>query len=160
VIRVDSPIGRAVQRLARARAFAPVASRLVPRIDRGLASLSNGRVTLSQLLVPTLVLTATGARSGRLRSTPLLTLPEPDGSLLVVASNFGRPSDPAWSANLLAHPAASVVFRGSSFPVRAQLLDAAQKAQVWPRLLSAWPTYAQYAQMSGRDLPVFRLART
>jgi deazaflavin-dependent oxidoreductase (nitroreductase family) len=103
------------------------------------------------------VLPAPGGRPGGGRSTPLLTLPEPDGSLLVVASNFGRASHPAWSANLLAHPSASVVFGGRSLPVTARLLDATEKAEAWPRLLRAWPTYAQYAETSGRDLRVFRL---
>ena len=157
VVDVEGPLGRAVQWLARARFFAPVASRVIPRLDRGLSSLTRGHFVLSQLLVPTLVLTATGARSGEPRTTPLLTLPEKDGSFLVVGSNFGRESHPAWTNNLLAHPDASIVHGGKRRAVRAHLLDAEEKAEVWPRLLEVWPTYAAYTEMSGRDLRVFRL---
>jgi deazaflavin-dependent oxidoreductase (nitroreductase family) len=103
------------------------------------------------------VLEATGAQSDRTRTTPLACLPEDDGSFLVVGSNFGRERHPAWTANLRAHPEATVTFRGRRVPVTARQLDGDEKAAVWPRLTAVWPNYDRYTEVSGRDLRVFRL---
>ncbi len=116
-----------------------------------------GRVVLSGSLVPSLVLESTGARTGQRRTTPLACLPEEDGSFLVVGSNFGRERHPAWTANLRAHPRATVTYRGRTVPVTATLLDGDEKAEVWPRLTAVWPNYDRYTEASGRDLRVFRL---
>lgn len=158
-LRIDGPVGRAVQAVAGSRAFAPLARDVVPPVDRLLSRLTGGRFVLAALLVPSLVLTAKGARTGEPRTTPLATLPEPDGSWLVVGSNFGQPRHPAWTANLLAHPDATVVAQGRTHAVRAYLLTGAERAAVWPRLTEVWPTYDVYAARSGRELRVFRLAR-
>jgi deazaflavin-dependent oxidoreductase (nitroreductase family) len=106
------------------------------------------------------VLETTGAKSGQRRTTPLACLPEDDGSFLVVGSNFGRESHPAWTANLRANPSATVTFRGRTVPVTASPLDAGEKAEVWPRLTAVWPNYDRYTEVSGRDLRVFRLVPT
>ena len=152
----ESRIGRAVQRVAGTRAFAVVGSKLFPPIDRVLHRLTGGRVVLSASLVPSLVLTTTGRKSGQQRRTPLATLPL-DDDFLVVGSNFGKDHHPAWTANLLADPRATVSFKGQTIPVVARLLDADEKAEVWPQLLRIWPTYDRYVERSGRDLRVFRL---
>jgi deazaflavin-dependent oxidoreductase (nitroreductase family) len=115
---------------------------------------------MSEILVPTLLLTTTGHRTGIRRSTPLACLPERDGSFLVVASNFGLPANPAWSTNLLRQPQAQVSFHGRQLPVRAHPLSSAEKSQAWPSLLEIWPVYDRYAEISGRDLLVFRLQPT
>jgi deazaflavin-dependent oxidoreductase (nitroreductase family) len=116
-------------------------------------------VLLSQWIVPSIVLTTTGARSGKPRRTPLATIPV-DGDLYVVASNFGNESHPAWSYNLMANPAASVVYEGRERQVAATLLDAESKEAVWPKLAEVWPPYDRYAERSRRDLRVFRLSCT
>lgn len=74
-----------------------------------------------------------------------------------MGSNFGTDKHPAWSGNLLTNPEATVSFRGRRRPMKAQLLSAEEKAMVWPRLLTVWPTYDSYVERSGRDLRVFRL---
>jgi deazaflavin-dependent oxidoreductase (nitroreductase family) len=155
---VDGLIGRQVQKVAGSRRFAPVAKHVVPRVDRVLNRVSGGRFVLSSLLVPSMVLTATGAKSGQPRVTPLATMPEDDGTFVVVGSNFGQAKHPGWTANLLKNPAARVTFQGRTFPVTAHLLDAEQKAEAWPRITKVWPTYDRYVELSGgRDLRVFRL---
>lgn len=146
-----------VQRVAATPGFARVAPRLVPALDRALSTLTGGRASFSGLAVPTIVLTTTGARSGQARSTPLATLPEAGGSFLVVGSNFGRARHPAWTANLLARPRATVTWRGSTAPVRAELLGGRARAEAWEQLLVVWPTYARYAERVSRELRVFRL---
>jgi deazaflavin-dependent oxidoreductase (nitroreductase family) len=157
---VDGVVGRTLQRMAGSAAFARVGPRIVPPVDRALHRLTKGRVLSSRLLVPSLVLTTTGRRSGQRREVPLACLPEPDGSFLVVGSNFGREHHPAWTSNLLDQPAAQVAWRRRVVPVEAHLLDDAEKAAVWPRLVQVWPTYDRYVERSGRNLRVFRLVPT
>ncbi|RAY11769.1 nitroreductase family deazaflavin-dependent oxidoreductase [Actinomadura craniellae] len=129
----------------------------MPPLDRALHRMSGGRLMTGQLLVPSMVLTTTGAVSGLPRRTPLACLPEPDGGWVVVGSNFGREKHPAWTGNLLKDPVAEVGFRGRAVPVTARLLEGAERDEVWPRLLKVWPVYDRYVERSGRELRVFRL---
>ena len=154
----DSRIGKAVQKVAGSKVFADVGSKIVPPIDRLVSKLTGGRIVISAGMVPSLVLTTTGRKSGQPRRTPLATLPV-DGGFLVVGSNFGKEHHPLWTANLMATPEASVSFKGEDIPVVGRLLDADEKKEVWPKLLEMWPTYDRYVERSGRDLRVFRLER-
>jgi deazaflavin-dependent oxidoreductase (nitroreductase family) len=147
-----------MHKVASTRAFAATGSKVFPPIDRVLSRITGGRVALSQALVPSLELTTTGRKSGQPRRTPLATLPVGD-DFLVVGSNFGKEHHPAWTANLMANPEASVSFKGEDIPVIAHLLDAEEKKEVWPKLLEIWPTYDRYVERSGRDLRVFKLER-
>ncbi|GAA0354148.1 nitroreductase family deazaflavin-dependent oxidoreductase [Actinoallomurus spadix] len=155
--RLKDAISPTVQRMAGSAWFAKVGPKVVPPLDRVLHRLSGGRLLLPQYIVPSLVLTAVGHRSGLPRRTPLACLPEPDGSFLVVGSNFGREHHPAWTANLMHEPAAEVDYRGRTIPVTARLLEGEERAEVWPRLVKIWPTFDRYVERSGRRLRVFRL---
>lgn len=153
----DSPLGRTVQRVAGSPLFLKSIARVVPRLDRAVYRLTGGKRIMSGGVVPTLVLHTTGAKSGQPRTTPLATMPDGD-SFYVVGSNFGQEKHPAWSANLLANPEATVSFHGRTTPVHAHLLSPDEKQQVWPKLLTVWPNYDKYVELSGgRDLRVFRL---
>ena len=155
-MKANSPVSRAIQRLASSRAFARVAPSIVPRLDRFLSRISGGRFMSSGGVVPSILLISTGARSGQQRETPLATVP--DGlDFFVVGSNFGRTAHPAWSYNLLANPEATVVSHGRRIPVIARMLDHDEKAATWPRLLAIWPTYEVYEERTVRELRVFRL---
>lgn len=147
----------AVEAMATTGWFRRWGPRIVPHLDRGLHRMTGGHVLMSQVMIDCLVLTTTGRRTGLPRSVPLACLPGPDGSFLVVASNFGRRDEPAWSANLLHDPQATMSYRGSSLTVDAHLLSPADKAAVWADLLRMWPPYARYGESSGRELRVFRL---
>ncbi|WP_327085094.1 nitroreductase family deazaflavin-dependent oxidoreductase [Nonomuraea sp. NBC_01738] len=136
--------------------FMRAGPRFVPRMDRLVHRLTGGRL-VSSGLVPALILVSTGAKSGLPRRTPLACLPEADGGLLVVGSNFGLPAHPAWTFNLLAEPRATVSFRGRDLSVTAALLTGDERALAWPGLLELWPVYARYTEKSGRELRVFRL---
>ena len=153
----DGVIGRSVIRMAASPAFARVAPSVVPRLDRLVHRLTGGRTTMSAGMVPTVVLTTTGSRSGEPRTVPLACVPEGD-VLYVVGSNYGRERHPAWSTNLIATPRASASFAGRDYEVDAHLLTATEKAEAWPRLVGAWPAYDTYVERSGRDLRVFRLS--
>ncbi|WP_051940271.1 nitroreductase family deazaflavin-dependent oxidoreductase [Phaeacidiphilus oryzae] len=147
-----------VQRVSSSRAFAAIAPRVLPHLDRAVHQLSNGKVMISQYMLPSLFLTTTGRRSGAPRVTPLACLPEPEtGTILVVGSNFGRPRHPAWTGNLLAEPEARAEHRGRTFPVRARLLEGDQREEAWQKLLRMWPPYATYQKRVDRQLRIFRL---
>ncbi|OAR26668.1 deazaflavin-dependent nitroreductase, partial [Streptomyces sp. ERV7] len=103
---------RLVQKVSSTRAFAKVAPHLVPALDRAVHRLTRGKVLPSARMLPGVVLTARGARSGLARRTPLACMPEEAGTWLLVGSNFGRPGHPAWTGNLLAHPDAEISWKG------------------------------------------------
>ncbi|MEU5594431.1 nitroreductase family deazaflavin-dependent oxidoreductase [Streptomyces sp. NPDC020298] len=149
---------RLVQKVSSTRGFAKVAPHVFPALDRAVHRLTRGRVLLSAQLLPGVVLTTTGARSGLARRTPLACMPE-EGSWLLVGSNFGRTGHPAWTANLLAHPDASVSSKGEDIPVTARLLAGDERAAAWQALLEFWPPYATYQARVEREIRVFRLTR-
>ena len=97
------------RRLGHQKWFAATMRLLVPA-DRLVGRLTQGRVVAFGL-VPSLVLTTTGRRSGKPRSNPLLYVPDGD-AYVVIGSNWGQPHQPAWSLNLLAQPAAEVDVKG------------------------------------------------
>jgi deazaflavin-dependent oxidoreductase (nitroreductase family) len=158
-MKVDGPVGRMVQKVAGSPVFARIAPPIITPLDKLVHRLSGGRLLLSKGLVPVLVLTTTGARSGEPRSVPLACVPH-DDVIYLVGSNFGREKHPAWTGNLLKTPRAEVSLDGATFAVDARLLTDEEKAEVWPLLLEMWPTYDRYVERSGRNLRVFRLTRT
>ena len=153
---VNGLIGRATQLMAATPVFAQVAPLVVPPLDRTLHRLTGGRFIVGRLLVPSLVLTTTGRRSGEPRYAPLACMPA-DGGWYVVGSNFGRTHHPAWTANLIATPEATVSFAGRTTEVMARLLSDESRAEVWPRLVAVWPVYETYVARADRDLRVFHL---
>lgn len=151
---------RMVQRVSSTRWFAKVAPHVIPALDRAVHRLTGGRYLLSTQMLPGLILTSTGARSGQLRRTPLACMPQDDGkSWLLVGSNFGRPGHPAWSHNLLAHPEASISWKGQDIPVTARLLAGEERAEAWQALLAFWPPYATYQARVTRQIRLFRLTQ-
>ncbi|HEY2042974.1 MAG TPA: nitroreductase family deazaflavin-dependent oxidoreductase [Jatrophihabitans sp.] len=136
------------------------AGRAVVPVDRWVHHATGGRFTLlSTKVIPQLLLTTTGRRSGRARTVPLLYT-EHDGGYVVVASNWGQRHHPAWSANLLANPRADLLVGGRTFPVTATLVEGADRDALWQAVTRTWPAYDTYAARSGRDLRVFLLSQT
>lgn len=154
---VDGPIGRATRKVATSKGFRKVAPTIVPAADKVLHRLTGGRVILSRLMVPSLLLTTTGAKSGLERESPLACVPDGKDGWWVVGSNFGQEKHPGWTANLLANPDATVSYGSTSTTVRAELLDDDAKARVWPKLIAVWPAYDDYVESSGRNIRVFHL---
>ncbi|MGW4999360.1 nitroreductase/quinone reductase family protein [Streptomyces hydrogenans] len=155
------PIGvKLVQKVSSTWTFAKIAPHVIPALDKAVHRLSRGKVLLSAQMLPGVVLTAKGARSGRERTTPLACMPEPDrGTWLLVGSNFGRPGHPAWTANLLAHPDAEISWKGEAIPVRAERLTGPARAEAWTAALAFWPPYASYQARVDREIRLFRLTR-
>ncbi|WP_406218480.1 nitroreductase family deazaflavin-dependent oxidoreductase [Streptomyces decoyicus] len=153
------PGERLLQRVSATRTFARIAPHFIPALDRAVHRLTRGKVLLSARMLPGVILTATGARSGQPRRTPLACLPEEGGGWLLIGSNFGRPGHPAWTGNLLKHPDAEVSWRGRDIPVRARLLTGEERAQAWRAALAFWPPYAAYQARVAREIRLFRLER-
>jgi deazaflavin-dependent oxidoreductase (nitroreductase family) len=143
--------------LTRTRLFRAVGPILLPPAERVLARLSGGRVQLSGLLVPSLVLHSVGARSGMPRDTYLMYTPDGRGRAIVAGTTFAQERHPGWTYNLLADPAATVTVRGRRMPVRATLIDDADRDAAWARIEAQWPGYRGYERDSGRVVRLFRL---
>ncbi|MFF9018412.1 nitroreductase family deazaflavin-dependent oxidoreductase [Streptomyces sp. NPDC014870] len=154
------PVGvRLMQKVSSTRTFAKVAPHFIPAMDRAVHRLTRGKVMLSAQMLPGLILTAKGARSGQPRVTPLACMPEPAGTWLLIGSNFGRDGHPAWTGNLLKHPEVEVSWRGETIPVRAELLAGEERAAAWQAALGFWPPYATYQARVEREIRLFRLTR-
>ncbi|MFE9690526.1 nitroreductase/quinone reductase family protein [Micromonospora sp. NPDC005806] len=153
-----SALGTLARRLGHQKGFAAALRPLVPA-DRLLGRLTKGRVVAFGL-VPSLVLTTTGRRSGKPRRNPLLYVPDGD-AYVVIGSNWGQQHQPAWSLNLLAQPAAEIDVTGRRVPVRADLISGDERERLFARLVAEWPAYRTYVERAGgREIPVFRLVPT
>jgi F420H(2)-dependent quinone reductase len=114
---------------------------------------SKGRFAGSIGGQPVSLLTTTGRRSGKRRTTPVMTLPHEDG-LVVVASNGGSNRMPSWYHNLSAHPQVQVQ---SGTKVRAMIARTAsqpEKAQLWPGIVAANKNFQGYRTKTSREIPV------
>jgi len=151
---------RMVQKVSSTRGFAKVAPHVIPALDRAVHRLTRGKVLLSAQMLPGVVLTATGARSGLPRRTPLACMPEEGGgSWLLIGSNFGRTDHPAWTANLLTHPDAEISWKGEDIAVTAHLLEGEERDAAWKAVLAFWPPYATYQARVDREIRLFRIVR-
>jgi deazaflavin-dependent oxidoreductase (nitroreductase family) len=139
-------------RLAR-RLFVPYTAPLQMWLYRR----TGGRFQLSALLLPALVLITTGAKTGLRRETPLMCVPRPDGSFLIGGSNWGQEHHPAWTANLLAHPDAEVVFRRRTVAVHARLLADEERESAWTLIEAQFPGYRRYEKAAHRRIRIFSL---
>lgn len=137
----------------------PLVRRIQPRIDRAVSRLTGGRHTLSATIFPTLIVTATGRKSGLPRPQPLAYV-DADGGWAVIGTNYGGDDHPAWTHNLIADPTAEVTIDGTTHDVVArQVTDADERDRLWPRFLEIWPAYETYVQRSGREPRIFVLER-
>ncbi|HEX5598725.1 MAG TPA: nitroreductase family deazaflavin-dependent oxidoreductase [Micromonosporaceae bacterium] len=154
-----SPLRNLARRLGHRRWVAAAARRLLVPVDRFVGQITRGRVVALGLL-PSLVITTTGRKSGQPRSNPLLYVPDGD-AFVVIGSNWGQPHQPAWVLNLLADPCATVAFKGKLIPVRARLSTGAERDRLWQLLVAAWPAYETYVERAGgREIRIFRLEPT
>jgi deazaflavin-dependent oxidoreductase (nitroreductase family) len=149
-----SSVLRAVGRTA---AFAFFYRRVGPAFDAWMMRRSWGWVLARMYGLPSLLLTTTGAKSGLPRSNPLLYIRDGD-AFVVVGTNFGQEHHPAWTGNLLAHPAATVRVGPGDVSVVAELLDERRFAAQWPKFVEVYPGYAGYLKRSGRTPRMFRLS--
>lgn len=123
---------------------------VAPRIDRSIGQLSGGRL-MSVPGVPLLLLTHTGAKSGRTYTTPLVYFNDGvNGDVVLIASNYGRDRHPAWLANVRANPDVWLQARGRRGRYRARVLsegpDRDRLFATAKRLTRAYENYEQRAE--------------
>ncbi|MBS3848833.1 nitroreductase family deazaflavin-dependent oxidoreductase [Devosia sp. BSSL-BM10] len=112
---------------------------------------------------PVLLLHAIGAKSGVERTQPLMFLPQDDNRWFVFASYAGGPKDPSWFHNIVAQPEFDIsVGDGTTIerlPVRARVLEGAERDATYARQASLFPQFADYAEKTTRTIPVVELTR-
>jgi deazaflavin-dependent oxidoreductase (nitroreductase family) len=100
-----------------------------------------------------LLLDHVGAKSGRLRTAPLLYVPDGD-DLILVASKGGFPKNPAWFHNLRANPLTYVQVGDERRRVRARVATADERARLWDLAVAVWPGYEDYRARTERQIPL------
>lgn len=103
--------------------------------------------------VRTLVLTTTGRRSGEPRHLAMI-YGEAGDAYVVIASNGGSPTHPAWYVNLLADASAEVQVGADRIAVRARTADGDERAHLWPVMTCIWPNFDVYQSRTSREIPV------
>jgi deazaflavin-dependent oxidoreductase (nitroreductase family) len=105
---------------------------------------------------PIILLTTIGAKTGKVRKTPLMRV-EHDGQYAVVASLGGAPKNPVWYYNIKAHPRVELQDGDVTKEYEAREVTGDEKAIWWKRAVEAWPDYADYQTKTDRQIPVFVL---
>ncbi|MDX3545925.1 nitroreductase family deazaflavin-dependent oxidoreductase [Streptomyces europaeiscabiei] len=112
--------------------------------------------TLLDTGLPVIVLTTRGAKSGKLRKTPLMRV-EHDGRYAVVASLGGAPKHPVWYHNVKSDPQVELQDGPARRELTAREVTGDEKAEWWDRAVAAYPPYADYQKQTDREIPVFVL---
>lgn len=134
-----------------------IAIELAAKLDPILYRLTGGKLTtVGPQVIPQLVLTTTGRKSGKKRAVQLGFTR--DGSdFLIVASNFGGKNHPGWSYNLDANPTAEAQVGPEQHSVIATRLSDDEKERLWPRIAGTIPQMKSYRVRTSRNIKVYRL---
>jgi deazaflavin-dependent oxidoreductase (nitroreductase family) len=109
-------------------------------------------------MIPTLLLTTTGRKSGR-ELTLALIFGRSGNDYVVVASKGGAPEHPAWYLNLDANPNVKVQVKADKFSAHARTANAQERAALWPKMVEIYGPYADYQKRTDRQIPVVILQR-
>jgi deazaflavin-dependent oxidoreductase (nitroreductase family) len=107
---------------------------------------------------PMLILTTTGAKTGMLRSTPLVYSHDAD-HLVIVASKGGAPTHPAWYHNLVAHPRVTVEVGGETNQATARVAGPVERRRLYDQHATDFPGFKDYEVRTDRVIPVITLIR-
>lgn len=105
---------------------------------------------------PVILLTTIGAKTGKIRKTPLMRV-EHGGEYAVVASLGGAPKNPVWYYNIKAHPHVELQDGEVTKDYDSREVFGDEKAAWWERAVATWPDYAEYQKNTDRQIPVFVL---
>jgi deazaflavin-dependent oxidoreductase (nitroreductase family) len=112
--------------------------------------------TLRDTGLPVVIITNRGARSGKLRKTPVMRV-EHNGRYAAIASQGGAPTHPRWYYNLRADPFVELQDGPRKQEMIAREVGGEERARWWERAVAAYPPYAEYQQRTARQIPVFVL---
>ncbi len=130
------------------------ALKAVTRLHNALHGISGGRAFNRIAGNEMCFVRMRGAKSGRSLPIPLLFLPHGEGVLLV-ASQGGAPTHPAWYHNLVKNPELVVTHRGRHMELRARLATAEEKETLWPFCEEQYPPFVDYRERTTREIPIF-----
>jgi|SRR5215469_15138004 len=108
--------------------------------------------------IPLLLLTTTGAKSGKQRINPLAYTTDGE-HLVILASKNGAPTHPDWYYNIVAHPDVTVEVGTDTFAARAIVADGAERDKLFANMAAMLPIYAEYQAKIARTIPVVVLTR-
>lgn len=108
--------------------------------------------------LPVIILTTVGAKTGKIRKTPLMRV-EHNGRYAVVASMGGAPKHPVWYFNIKADPHVELQDKADKWTMTARELSGAERDEWWQRAVDAYPPYADYQEKTDRQIPVFVLTK-
>ena len=151
---------RSIRRFAATRPGSWLFARTLHHADRVVYRASGRRTTLASLLsgLPVVMLTSTGAKSGRETTVPLVGFEEGD-AVILIASNYGQAHHPAWYHNLRAHPRARITVRGRRREVVAEQVESPERERYLAVAAASYPGYRRYEQRAApRRISVFRLS--
>jgi deazaflavin-dependent oxidoreductase (nitroreductase family) len=117
-----------------------------------------GKITGMFAGAPILLLTTTGARSGREHVSPLAYTTD-DGRLVTIASKGGAPTHPDWFYNLVANPEVTVELGAETFAARASVPEGAERQRLYDQMAAQMPNFAEYQRNTTRQIPVVILER-
>jgi len=117
-----------------------------------------GKITGQFADLPMLLLKTAGAKTGGIRTTPLVYFKDGD-RYLIIASKAGASTNPAWYHNLVANPTASVELPTEFFDVQARVATGDERDRLFHKVAEHFPIYAGYQQKTGRRIPVVVLER-
>jgi deazaflavin-dependent oxidoreductase (nitroreductase family) len=119
---------------------------------------NDGKVTGVFAGRPLLLLTTTGAKSGRPRVSPLVYTTDGD-RIVTIASKGGAPTNPDWYHNLVANPTVTVELPGETFQARARVVEGEERQRLYDAQAALMPGFAEYQQKTTRQIPVVVLER-
>lgn len=133
-------------------------ARTLYRMDAFLLRFSGNRYTFPELVgLPIAKLTMKGAKTGALRTLPLVTIPD-NGKFALVATNFGQKHNPAWYYNLKAHPECEVTYKGRAQKFIARETVGEEYQKYWEIALTYYAGYKKYRERAApRRIPVMVL---
>ena len=117
---------------------------------------NEGKVGGQMANMPVLLLTVTGAKTGRKLTRPLVYTRDGD-RIVVIASFAGAPTSPPWYFNLVANPAATVELGSESFQVQATETSGKERQRLFDQQAEQMPIFADYQKKTTRQIPVFVL---
>jgi len=139
-------------------AFGNVVIRVMSTLNTWVYRASGGRLGGKFLHgAPVMLLTTTGRKSGKRRTSPLLYMRDGE-NVVCVASKGGMPRHPLWYRNLQANPEVEIQIGTEVRRMKAVVATPEQKAQYWPRLVAMYPDFDDYQARTERDIPVIVLS--
>jgi F420H(2)-dependent quinone reductase len=130
--------------------------RIFMALHVGMYRLSNGKLGGSMRGFKLLLLTTQGRKSGKTYTTPLGCF-DSDGGYIIVASNGGQPTHPAWYFNLQSNPQVTIQIMEKIAPATAEVLSGETRARAWQQVIAAAPDYAGYEKRTSREIPLILL---